>query len=81
MDATTQQGDAMKTGYPTVSAPPFMTLVKSIIGFAVAMLFFVGACAGLLQMPFGPAVQLLVAIVGATMGGVVAWYSHQPAEK
>ncbi len=78
--AATREGTTMRIGDPAL-AVPFMTLLKGTAGFAVAALFFAGACAGLVQLPFGPAAQLLVAVVGAALGGAVAWYSHQPAEK
>ncbi|MGB9368829.1 MAG: hypothetical protein WCE79_22725 [Xanthobacteraceae bacterium] len=82
MDLTSARESAtMKIGYPTVSVPPFMTLLKGVVGFAVISLFFAGACAGLAQLTFGPAAQLLVAIIGAALGGAVAWYSYQPAEE
>jgi len=82
MDATATRESAptMPSGYQTLSIPPFMTLLKSVVGFAVVALFFAGACAGLAQLPFGAGAQLIVATFGALVGGVVAWYSYQPTE-
>jgi len=46
MDATaTRESAPMRTGYPTLSIPPFMTLLKSVVGFAAVAVFFAGACA------------------------------------
>ena len=81
MATAARESTTMRTGYPTLSIPPFMTLLKSVVGFAVVALFFAGACAGLIQLPFGPTAQSVVAIIGAALGGAVAWYSYHPAEE
>jgi hypothetical protein len=79
--AATRESATMRFGNPTLAVPPFMTLLKGVAGFAVVALFFAGACAGMAQLPFGPVAQFIVAVIGAVLGGAVAWHTYQPAEK
>jgi hypothetical protein len=58
----------------SVSSPvSFMTFVKSIGGCAFIALCFAGATAAVVKLPFSPTAQLVATIVGAVIGGILAW--------
>ncbi len=80
MDAiVTQEGRAMHTARSTLLPVPFITLVKGIAGCAVIALCFAGAGAALTGAPFSPVMQSLAAIIGAGIGGILAWRTGLPS--
>jgi hypothetical protein len=54
-------------------AVPLMTYAKGVAGCALIALCFSGAAAALTKMPFGPTAEALATIVGAGIGGILAW--------
>lgn len=74
------EGSAMRIARPTLLPTPFISLAKGITGCAVIALCFVGAGAALVGMPFGPIAQSLAVIIGAGIGGILAWHTRPSAK-
>jgi hypothetical protein len=74
MDAIVSR-ESDTTHIATAPSNRFMIFVKGIAGFAVIALCLVGTLAAFAKAEFGPTAQIVSMLVGAGVGGVVAWYS------
>ena len=78
-EGRTREGNSMNIARPALSPVPFLTFVKGVGGCALVALCFGGAGAAVTKLPFGPTAQLLATVIGAGIGGILAWYTGNPS--
>ena len=74
MDAIVSR-ESDTTHIVTTPSDPFMIFVKGVAGFALIALCLVGTLAAFAKVEFSSAAQIISLLVGAGVGGVVAWFS------
>lgn len=77
--AVTPKDQTMRAADSILRTSPALALAKGIAGFAILVLCFAGAIAGVLKIPFSPALQLAATVIGAVGGALLVRYTRHPS--